>query len=318
MISAVCPKCRASFELDDEFGGMTVQCGACSAEFAVAAVVPAAPLEPQSIDVVCPGCRTTHQVPSEARGAEAECMVCQIFFSIPQTGNQGIPVGPLPPPVPAPAAAPARPSPFAAAPAPAPMGGGASGLGAGAGIDYKNTSTIRLTRSSMFNANGTKPATPFGSPLIPPAPPPKGTPPPAAAPVPAPVAAPAPAPAPAPATAAQLPPKATPSGRIGGKKMTPPARPMKNVGQAAAGRALTGSQALAGAPAAAPPPPEPVERDEVPVVDLILALVPVLLIPVAVLATTKFGPGLAAGLGGGVGLLAWLGLLFRSMAMRGK
>ena len=316
MISAICPKCNASFELDDEFGGMTVQCGVCNNEFTVAGTAPAASAVPQNIEVVCPGCRTTHQVPGEARGAEAECMVCQVSFRIPEAGNQGILVGSPPAIVPVPAVVPGRPSPFAAAtPAPA-VSAGSSGISAASGIDYKNTSTIRLTRSSLLGAGGAKPASPFGSGLIPPPPPPKAAPVPAASPAPVPVAAPPLVPVAAPEVAAPatpVSPKSTQSGHIHGKKMMTSARPGKPVGKMAAAEA-SNDEPFTNIPAKS----VVVQNDGISVLDLVLALVPVLLVPVSVMLVNPLGAGVAAGVGGGLALLVWLGILFRRMTVRSK
>ena len=270
-------------------------------------------------------------------------MVCLLSFRIPETGNQGIAVGPLPsaakpvapppsaqPAAPPPAAKPvtpppaASPSPFAAAtPAAFP---GAAGLASSSDIDYKNTATIRLTRSTLLGAGGPKPATPFASGLIPP-PPAKSVPvsPKSALPTAAPVAAPTPAPAPDQAqdpdqvpgavVPTPAPTKAAPSGRIPNKKMTIPARSGKPLGQGAAVQAPPATESST----YISPPPTVIQKGGVAAVDLVLALIPVLLAAVCPVLAIKFGSAvLAAGIGGGVGLLCWLGILFRSMIARNK
>ncbi len=367
MINLACPKCQSAFQLGDEFLGMTVQCGSCNSEFIISTDGAAIPVESPNVEIVCPGCRTTHLIPGDARGAEAECMVCKVSFIVPETGNQGVAVGPAPAAAPSPAPAFAAPPPPPSAPFPAPAAAHkpeptASGItpAAPGGIDYKNTSTIRLTRSSLFSGKPGAKSTPFGSGLIPPIPPtgalatdtaapsrpapafpppatrPAMPPPPAAPPPPLPPApAPAkpmaaaprpPAPAPAPAVPPPPPPAAKPSTSTTGK--IPAAKAAAKAGAKGAGKPASTSPILAAKAAKAGVRPETGEtvlevkeisgEVEMPWLNLILALLPVILLPLFVIlaADDKLGIMRSAGIGTVVSLGCWLGIIYRQLSGR--
>ncbi len=219
----------------------------------------------------------------------------------------------------------------AAAPKPSfPGQANASGIvpGTPGGIDYKNTSTIRLTRSSLFSGGTAgKPPTPFGSGLIPALPPsgsaaPKPTAPASRPPVPTPVppATPAPVTPPPPAPA-----PATPAGKRGGAAARPETGKIPAMKQAGKGASplLLGKAMAAGVPMESGETLVAVKElsgnSELPWMNLMLALAPVLMIPVFVVLAPSIGTGLSAGIGTIVGLACWLGIIYRHMtAPHGK
>lgn len=308
MVDVSCPNCKASFQLGEEFQGATVQCGACGTAFQVP--VPSADLP--DIEIICPGCRTTHQVPGNGRGAEAECMICGLTFQIPPEGNLGIATGQVKNPQAA-AAAIAAATAAAAAPAAAPAAPRPGG-------DYKNTSTIRLSRSSLAGNTmqakakaagaparpGFKPSGPAASrPAAPVAATAPAAPVPAAAPAPAPAAA-APAAASAPAAPAPAP-AAKPAVRTGtGPVAKPGAAARPAIPVSTLGVVLEGEEKAVASREFSQP---------FPVLDLVLGGIPVLMIPVTVwLCSLMNSTALGIVLGVVIGLAAWGVLAYQHFA----
>jgi hypothetical protein len=89
-----CPGCRRLFEFDDENRGCATKCPKCQCDFLIPEEGTDGALlgvGSECFDIVCPHCETEFVLPNEYRGEIADCAECHGVFFIPEEGSQGVP-----------------------------------------------------------------------------------------------------------------------------------------------------------------------------------------------------------------------------------
>ena len=108
LVKISCPECGAWFETDPDYRGEETDCPKCGTSFEIpfsgsvgvrVSQASSAETDPadggteaiqSSCEIGCPACGVTFEVPEDYRGEQAECSECGAVFLIPETGAVGV------------------------------------------------------------------------------------------------------------------------------------------------------------------------------------------------------------------------------------